>query len=69
MPRNQRQRPRPGLRTPPQAGHLRRLDHPKLKNGDTEWIPPAHLDHGRPRTNTFFHPEKLLRDDQDDDEP
>jgi hypothetical protein len=41
----------------------------KLKNGDTEWIPPAHLDHGRPRTNTFFHPEKLLRDDQDDDEP
>ncbi len=34
--------------------------------GDTEWLPPAHLDHGQPRTNTFHHPEKLLRDDDDD---
>ena len=34
---------------------------------DTEWIPPAHLDHGRPRTNTFHHPEKLLT--SGDDEP
>ncbi|WP_412768874.1 hypothetical protein, partial [Mycobacterium canetti] len=25
------------------------------------------LDHGQPRINTFHHPEKLLRDD--DDEP
>ena len=33
----------------------------KLKNGDTEWIPPPHLDHGQPRTNTYHHPEKLLR--------
>jgi hypothetical protein len=40
----------------------------KLKNGDTEWIPPPHLDYGQPRTNTFHHPEKLLRaDDEDDD--
>src|ERR1700729_2548499 len=31
--------------------------------GDTEWIPPAHLDHGQPRTNTYWHPEKLLQDD------
>ena len=35
--------------------------------GDTEWLPPAHLDHGQPRINTFHHPEKLLR--HDDDEP
>jgi hypothetical protein len=41
----------------------------KLKNGDTEWIPPAHLDHGQLRTNTYWHPEKLLRDDEDDDGP
>ncbi|HET7074696.1 MAG TPA: HNH endonuclease signature motif containing protein, partial [Mycobacterium sp.] len=31
--------------------------------GDTQWIPPPHLDRGQPRTNTFHHPEKLLRDD------
>src|SRR5262249_8700290 len=36
------------------------------RRGDTEWIPPAHLDHGQPRTNTFHHPEKLLIDDEDD---
>jgi Domain of unknown function (DUF222) len=38
----------------------------KNQRGDTEWIPPPHLDHGRPRTNTFHHPEKLLCED---DEP
>ncbi|WP_156686932.1 HNH endonuclease signature motif containing protein [Mycobacterium sp. Marseille-P9652] len=36
--------------------------------GETEWIPPPHLDHGQPRTNTFHHPEKFLSD-EDDDEP
>jgi len=36
--------------------------------GDTEWIPPPHLDRGQPRTNTFHHPERFLRDG-DDDEP
>jgi hypothetical protein len=36
-------------------------------HGDTEWIPPAHLDHGQPRINSFHHPEKLLA--PDDDEP
>ena len=41
----------------------------KNHHGDTEWIPPPHLDHGQPRTNTFHHPEKLLRDDEDDDGP
>ncbi len=41
----------------------------KNQYGDTEWIPPPHLDHGQPRTNTYHHPEKLLRADEDDDEP
>jgi hypothetical protein len=41
----------------------------KNHRGDTEWIPPPHLDYGRPRTNTFHHPEKLLCDDEDYDEP
>jgi hypothetical protein len=41
----------------------------KLKNGETEWIPPPHLDHGQPRTNTYHHPEKLLRDEKDGDGP
>jgi Domain of unknown function (DUF222)/HNH endonuclease len=37
----------------------------KRAAGDTEWIPPPHLDHGQPRTNTYHHPEKLLRDDEE----
>ncbi|WP_419679565.1 hypothetical protein, partial [Mycobacterium avium] len=33
------------------------------------WIPPPHLDRNQPRTNTFHHPEKLLRgEDEDEDE-
>lgn len=40
----------------------------KNARGDTEWLPPPHLDRGRPRVNTFHHPEKLLHD-RDDDEP
>ncbi len=39
----------------------------KRHNGDTEWIPPPHLERGQPRTNTFHHPERLLRDGDDDD--
>ena len=39
----------------------------KNAKGETEWIPPPHLDHGQPRINTFHHPEKLLT--PDDDEP
>jgi Domain of unknown function (DUF222) len=35
-------------------------------HGDTEWIPPAHLDHGQPRTNSFHHPERFLRSEDDD---
>jgi Domain of unknown function (DUF222) len=38
----------------------------KNQRGETEWIPPAHLDRGQPRVNTFHHPEKLLRDDDDE---
>jgi hypothetical protein len=41
----------------------------KNQHGDTEWIPPPHLDYGQPRINTFHHPEKLLLDDEDEDEP
>ncbi|MEZ0352236.1 HNH endonuclease signature motif containing protein [Mycobacterium sp. pR1184] len=38
----------------------------KNSRGETEWIPPPHLDHGQPRVNTFHHPEKLLMDRNDD---
>jgi hypothetical protein len=37
----------------------------KNAHGDTEWIPPPHLDRGQPCTNTFHHPEKLLQDDDE----
>ena len=37
--------------------------------GQTEWIPPPHLDYGQPRVNTFHHPEKLLRAEEDDEAP
>ncbi|APT10490.1 HNH endonuclease [Mycobacterium avium] len=44
----------------------------KNAKGETEWIPPPHLDRNQPRTNTFHHPEKLLRgenggEDEDED--
>ncbi|SPM35413.1 REP13E12 repeat protein [Mycobacterium rhizamassiliense] len=38
----------------------------KRANGDTEWIPPPHLDRGQPRTNTFHHPENLLSGGDED---
>ncbi|BCP06956.1 HNH endonuclease signature motif containing protein [Mycobacterium paraintracellulare] len=38
----------------------------KNAKGETEWKPPPHLERNRPRANTFHHPEKLLRDDDDD---
>ncbi|GBE64820.1 hypothetical protein MFM001_12820 [Mycobacterium sp. MFM001] len=40
----------------------------KNSKGDTEWIPPPHLDHGQPRVNQYHHPEKLLRDGDEDEE-
>jgi hypothetical protein len=47
----------------------------KNDKGETEWIPPPHSpasgryphDTGQPRTNTNFHPERMLRGDEDDD--
>ncbi|OBK43071.1 HNH endonuclease signature motif containing protein, partial [Mycobacterium sp. 1081908.1] len=36
--------------------------------GETEWIPPPHLDRGQPRTNPYHHPERFHRD-PDGDEP
>lgn len=39
----------------------------KNGRGDTEWVPPPHLDTGKPQTNTFHHPEKLLSDEDDDE--
>jgi hypothetical protein len=41
----------------------------KRKDGRTEWIPPPHLDRGQPRINLFHHPEELLREDDDADDP
>ena len=38
----------------------------KRHDSITEWIPPPGLDRGQPRTNTFHHPERLLRADEDD---
>jgi hypothetical protein len=39
----------------------------KNAKGDTEWIPPPHLDRGQPRINTFHHPEKMLEPDNEDE--
>jgi hypothetical protein len=41
----------------------------KRKDGTTEWIPPPHLDFGQPRINTYHHPEKVLAEEDDEDEP
>ena len=38
----------------------------KNAEGDTEWIPPPHLDYGQPRVNSFHHPEKVSAPDDDD---
>ena len=67
QPRHRHQRPDFCLRPQPQTRRTR-LDHPQKRHGQTEWIPPPHLDHGQPRTNTFHHPEKLLRDDEDEED-
>ena len=39
----------------------------KRADGTTEWIPPPNTDTGRPRTNTYHHPEKHFTDQDDDD--
>jgi len=40
----------------------------KTDNGATEWIPPPQLQRRQPRTNTFHFPERLLRNNADDDD-
>lgn len=35
----------------------------------TTWHPPPARDHGQPRTNTYHHPERLIRGRDDDDVP
>ncbi|OBI65826.1 HNH endonuclease signature motif containing protein [Mycobacterium sp. E796] len=61
------------------CGCQHRMLHPngwttrKNTKGETEWIPPPHLNRDQPRTNTYWHPEKLLHtedgeDDDDDDD-
>ncbi|WP_342167434.1 HNH endonuclease [Mycobacterium avium subsp. hominissuis] len=40
----------------------------KNAKGETQWIPPPHLDRNQPRTNTFHHPEKLLRGENGDED-
>jgi hypothetical protein len=40
----------------------------KRTDGTTEWIPPPELDRGQPRTNTYFHPERMLANNDEDDE-
>jgi hypothetical protein len=34
----------------------------KLGNGDTQWIPPPHRDHGQARVNDYHHPERFFGD-------
>ena len=37
--------------------------------GITEWIPPPHLDFGKPRTNGYWHPQRYFRMDSEEDDP
>jgi hypothetical protein len=39
----------------------------KNADGITEWIPPPHLDFGKPRTNGYWHPERYFRMDSEDE--
>jgi len=39
----------------------------KNHHGETETLPPPHLDTGQPRINYYHHPEKLLRDNDSGD--
>ena len=38
-------------------------------DGRFEWVPPPHLDTGQRRTNNLHHPERLLRHNDEDDDP
>jgi hypothetical protein len=37
-------------------------------NGTVEWIPPPELDTGQPRTNTYHHPDRMLKEPDADPE-
>jgi hypothetical protein len=37
-------------------------------DGTIEWIPPAHLDTGKPRTNNYWHPRLPQHDEDDEDD-
>ena len=39
----------------------------RAKDNRVEWIPPPHLDDGRPRVNGYHHPEDILLPDPHDD--
>ncbi|MGE5697736.1 MAG: DUF222 domain-containing protein, partial [Candidatus Sericytochromatia bacterium] len=39
----------------------------KCPDGITEWIPPPKLDHDQPRTNTYHHPERMKKEDDDEE--
>ncbi|HEY2447450.1 MAG TPA: HNH endonuclease signature motif containing protein [Mycobacterium sp.] len=41
----------------------------KLGNGETQWIPPPHLDYGQARTNDYHHPERIFDDQQSSGSP
>ncbi len=41
----------------------------KNAQGITEWIPPPHLDFGKPTTNGYWHPQRYFRLNDDDDDP
>jgi hypothetical protein len=41
----------------------------KSGNGETQWIPPPHLDHGQARTNDYHHPERIFDDEQSSGSP
>jgi hypothetical protein len=41
----------------------------KNSRGQTEWIPPPHLDRGQPRVNNFHHPEDIVAEGAQPDDP
>jgi hypothetical protein len=47
------------------GGHNRYAEHGwtvRIRNGVVEWIPPPELDVGQTRTNTYHHPDRILKD-------
>jgi hypothetical protein len=55
---------RPDHRLITSGGWRTRKNH----RGEIETIPPPHLDYGQPRTNSYHHPEKLLRNNRNEDD-